>query len=51
MAMLGAKGSQPISKIVLGLVLGRFSTWVTCVVCKMIVRTLGRKHTRPESQF
>ncbi len=39
-AMLGARWSQPISKIVLGLTSRRFVAWVICVVFKMITKTL-----------
>ncbi len=39
-AMLGARWSQPISKIVLGLTSRRLVAWVSCVVFKMIMKTL-----------
>ncbi len=39
-AMLGARWSQPISKIVLGLTSRRLVAWVSCVVFKMIIKTL-----------
>ncbi len=40
MAMLGVNWSQPIKKIHLGLTSRKLIAWVTCVVCRMIVRTL-----------
>ncbi len=39
-AMLCARWSQPISKIILGLTLERLVAWVICVVFKMIMKTL-----------
>jgi hypothetical protein len=39
-AMLGVNWSQPVSKIHLGLVLGRLVAWVIYSVFMMIVRTL-----------
>jgi hypothetical protein len=38
--MLGVSWSQPLSKICLGLVLGRLVAWVIYSVFMMIVRTL-----------
>jgi hypothetical protein len=38
--LLGVSWSQLILNICLGLALGRLVVWVTCDVCKMIVRTL-----------
>jgi hypothetical protein len=40
MAMLGARKSQPISRVVLGLAARKFVAWVICGVYIMIVRTL-----------
>jgi hypothetical protein len=39
-AMLNARSSQPISRIVLGLDLGKLVAWVTYDVCMTIMKTL-----------
>jgi hypothetical protein len=60
MAMIGLRWSQPILKIVLVLVPGRFNVWVTCVVCISIKivssilvfkMKLPRLENRPTSQW
>ncbi len=40
MAMLGARWSQPILRIILGLASGKLVAWVTCGFCMTIVKTL-----------
>jgi hypothetical protein len=40
MAMLGARWSQPISRRILGLALGKLVAWVTCSIYKTTMKTL-----------